>query len=97
MNRYYEFFLPVLDSCPISANQVRGNILTDCEPIQGKDKLALMKMEYIHSVSFYNLLSNEKESHQSILKSMIGSYIYLLKSLKMLGEKGIIHDFNKYM
>ena len=91
MNRYYEFFLPVIDSCPISTNQVHGNILTDCEPVQGKDKLVLMKMEYIHSISFYKLLSNEKESHQSILKSMMNSYIYLLKSLKMLGDKGIIH------
>jgi len=91
INRYYEFFLPVIDSCPITTNQVTGNILTECEPVQGNDKLVLMKMEYIHSISFYKLLSNEKESPQSILKSMIGSYIYLLKSLKMLGDKGIVH------
>ena len=50
-----------------------------------------MKMEYIDSLSFYKLLTNEKESSQSIIKTMIDSYIYLLNSLKMLGERNIVH------
>jgi len=91
IDKYYEFFLPVIDSCPISATKIKNNTLDDCEPIQGKDKLVLMKMEYINSISFYKLLSNELESSQSILKSMISSYLYLLRSLQMLSEQKIIH------
>jgi serine/threonine protein kinase len=91
IKNYYEFFLPVIESCPINANKISGNILTDCEPVQGKDDLLLMKMEYINSISFYKVLANEEKSSQSIIKSMIGSYLYLLKSLKMIGDKNIIH------
>lgn len=91
IKRYYEYFLPVIDHCPITSNKINTNILTDCEPIKGKQDLVLMKMDYINSLSFYKLLSNEMESSKSILKTMMNSYLYLLKSLKILGEKNIIH------
>lgn len=91
IKKYYQFFLPIIENCPISANKISGNILSDCEPVQEKNELVLMKMEYIDSLSFYKLLTNEKESSQSIIKTMIDSYIYLLNSLKMLGERNIVH------
>ena len=91
IKKYYEYFLPVIDNCPIISNKINSNVLTDCDPIKGKQDLVLMKMEYINSLSFYKLLSNEKESSQSIIKSMMNSYLYLLKSLSFLGEKNIIH------
>lgn len=91
IKNYYQFFLPIIENCPISANKISGNILSDCEPVQEKNELVLMKMEYIDSLSFYKLLTNEKESSQSIIKTMIDSYIYLLNSLKMLGERNIVH------
>lgn len=91
IDNYQNFFLPIINSCPINANKVKNDVINECEPIQNKDEFVLMKMKYIKSVSFYDILSDNNIDSKIIIKKMVNSYIHLLKSLNLLQKKQIIH------
>lgn len=91
IENYQNFFLPIINSCPIHANKVKNDVINECEPIQNKDEFVLMKMKYVKSVSFYDILSDNNIDSKIIIKKMVNSYIHLLKSLNLLQKKQIIH------
>ena len=83
------FFIPIIDYCKINISQINQNLIEKCNTLHNRDKLVLMKMNYISNESFYDLflVKNKKV----IFSSIIEKYMYLLNSIDMLNKKNIVH------
>ena len=49
------FFIPIVDYCKINISQINQNLIEKCNTLHNRDKLVLMKMNYVNNESFYDL------------------------------------------
>ena len=88
---YSTRFVPAMSSCKIKLNTINKDIIKDCDIIKkGNSQFVAMKFPYVKHVNFNAFFSDT--SHK--IYYAIEHYKYLVKSIELLSEKGIIHhDF----
>lgn len=100
VKNYSKLFAPIVDSCPINIEKVDKDAIQKCEPIMKNIQQGInvqyksYKMRYAGnqflSQYFLSLLHNNPKK---LIKRIIETHIYLLKSLDILGKQNppIIH------
>jgi len=85
-------FVPVLSHCFIDISEIETKDKNDCSILKKKsdNKFILFKILYIEGPTFINFMVKNKNSKQ-IINNIIHNYNYLLKSIKMLIDKKIVH------
>jgi len=89
IQNYRLYFLPVISSCPINVRKIDKSVISKCEIIKKGDDYVAMDIDYISTVDFTNVL--RKVSSKRLLLLLYQTYSYLLKGLKLLQEKRVIH------
>jgi len=89
---YDNHFVPILSHCFINISEIETTDKKQCS-IFTKNKnndFILLKMKSIEGDNFINYIVNNKNTRE-ILNILINSYNHILKSIKLLIEKNIIH------
>lgn len=94
IKNYKQFFGPIENSCDISISKLQENEIKKCEFMveEPKKKYVSNKIRYIgtETLSEY-LVRILKTSPNKLPRVMLDSYMYLLKSLSLLGKKQLVH------
>ena len=86
--KYSTRFVPALSSCKIKLNTIDKDIIKDCDVIKkGQDQFVSMKFPYLKHINFSDFFS--QTSHK--VYYIVEHYKFLVKSVELLSEKGIIH------
>tara|TARA_B100000902_G_C27315007_1_gene920711 strand:+ start:2063 stop:3223 length:1161 start_codon:yes stop_codon:yes gene_type:complete len=85
-------FVPVMSHCFIDVSRIETKDKNDCSILKKKsdNKFILFKILYIEGSTFINFMVKNQNSKQ-IVNNIIHSYNYLLKSIKMLIDKKLVH------
>jgi serine/threonine protein kinase len=93
---YKDYFAPVIECCQVNLAKYDSEEVNKCEFIQkNKDKKRTYKMCKIPYVGqdtlgdhIYNVF---RYTPMQFVKSLANTYLYVLKSLKILSDKNIVH------
>tara|TARA_A100001015_G_scaffold115495_1_gene128239 strand:+ start:8041 stop:9084 length:1044 start_codon:yes stop_codon:yes gene_type:complete len=88
IQNYSVRFVPAISSCEIKLKTVDKDIIKDCDVIKkSSDRFVSMKFPYLKHVDF-NIFFSETSKK---LYYAVEHYKYLVRSLELLSNKGIIH------
>ena len=89
---FASFFTPITKSCDIGLSEIDNVILKKCNVIKSPNELnyILMELPYIRGSEFFEFIT-KLSSKREILFNLIETYQYLLNSLLLLLENGVIH------
>lgn len=86
--KYSARFVPAMSSCKIKLKTIDKDIIKDCDVIKkGQGQFVSMKFPYLKHTNFSDFFS--ETSHKVFYA--VEQYKYLVKSVELLSEKGIIH------
>jgi serine/threonine protein kinase len=98
IKNYTNYFAPILEECPIDYSSLiqKNKQLNECKIIheheKNDEKFSLNKIKYILGNDLDKVIEENRINHPSTsLKLIIDTYLYLLKSLKKLENKDILH------
>ena len=85
-------FVPVLSHCFIDVSEIETKDKKDCSILtkNSDNKFILFKILYIEGSTFINFMV-KNNNPKNIINNIIHSYNYLLKSIRLLIEKRIVH------
>jgi len=94
---YEYYFAPVVNMCNIDIAKIDKRERDMCRVItreKNDSKFVAMKMPYIKNISLIKYITNPAIEKKEIVAYIMDSYKFLLNSLSMLNENGVIHfDF----
>ena len=94
---YQYYFAPVVNMCNIDIAKIDKKERDMCRVItreKNNSKFVIMKLPYIKNISLINYITNPTIEKKEIIAYIFDSYKFLLNSLMMLNENGIVHfDF----
>jgi serine/threonine protein kinase len=82
-------FSVVVRSCNVDYKEIKDNEIAEC-PVIEKDDIVLMDVEYVKNVDIYTFLE-ESADFYFVIRKLLHSYKYLLRSLNSLAEKNVVH------
>jgi serine/threonine protein kinase len=101
---YTSRFAPILESCPVNIGKMEQERFSTCKMIvQGKNKIkktGLMsnKLNYVGKLNLGNylesgLMNNQRNKRNAMIycKKVAETHLYLLKSIEILNNIGILH------
>jgi serine/threonine protein kinase len=89
----YEYFAPVIKSCPIDISEIKTEGLDDCKIITSQRKIQkflMMKIRFINGSILSSFITENKNS-SLIFSSFVNIYQHLLKGLQILVKERIVH------
>ncbi len=96
---YEYYFAPIVSMCNIDIAKIDKRERDMCRVISRKksnSKFVIMKMPYIKNVSLEKYITNSNIEKKETITYILDLYKFLLHSLKMLNQRGIIHfDFKR--
>ena len=96
---YEYYFAPIVSMCNIDIAKIDKRERDMCRVISRKksnSKFVIMKMPYIKNVSLEKYITNSNIEKKETITYILDLYKFLLHSLKMLNQRGIIHfDFKQ--
>jgi serine/threonine protein kinase len=96
---YEYYFAPIVSMCNIDIAKIDKRERDMCRVISRKksnSKFVIMKMPYIQNVSLEKYITNSNIEKKETITYILDLYKFLLHSLKMLNQRGIIHfDFKR--
>ncbi len=94
LDGYINHFAPVINYENVNLVKIKKNLFNDCAILENakkkSNKLIMMKMDFIKGDDFIDYLIKNKGSIE-IIKNLISSYGYLLKSIKLLTDIKVVH------
>tara|TARA_B110000444_G_C18845760_1_gene601879 strand:- start:3097 stop:4251 length:1155 start_codon:yes stop_codon:yes gene_type:complete len=90
---YINHFAPVIDNNNINQKKVNFNAINKCSIIKSKkkkDKMIILKMDYIEGTTFDQHIIDEKNNRELIF-NVINSFVHLTKGISILIDNNIIH------
>jgi serine/threonine protein kinase len=96
---YEYYFAPVVSMCNIDIAKIDKRERDMCRVVsreKSNSKFVIMKMPYVKNVSLGKYITNPNIDKKEIITYILDLYKFLLHSLKMLNQRGIIHfDFKQ--
>ena len=92
ISNYYLFFLPVIKSCTISLASLDKEHISKCNILSTNDSsYLLLELKYVKNISFEELFTNLNRSKRHILLIFFETFKYILDSISLLVNNGIVH------
>ena len=89
---YKLYFLPALDSCPISLAAIDQKYIDKCKIIDKKhEDYILLQLPYIEHISFINLFSDPTRITRHLFLTFIETFQYIATAISALIERNIVH------
>ena len=96
---YEYYFAPVVSMCNIDIAKIDKRERDMCRVVsreKSNSKFVIMKMPYVKNVSLGKYITNPNIDKKETITYILDLYKFLLHSLKMLNQRGIIHfDFKQ--
>jgi len=93
INGYLNHFAPVIDNNNLNKTKVSYNKFNKCSIIKSKkkkDKLTILKMDYIEGTTFDQHIIDEK-NNKELTFNIINSFIHLTKAISILIQNKLVH------
>jgi serine/threonine protein kinase len=93
INRFADYFAPILESCEISYATIDGEEIKKCDFIKDASRTFLSnKIRYVGKQTLFDYLFSVLQYHPTMfIKEILRTYNYLLSALSILNSAGIIH------
>ena len=82
-------FAVIVRSCNVDYKEIKETEIADC-PLIDKEDIVIMDVEYVKNVDIYKFLE-ESEDFYFVIRKLLNSYKYLLRTLNALSSKQIVH------
>ena len=96
---YEYYFAPIVSMCNIDIAKIDKRERDMCRVVsreKSNSKFVIMKMPYVKNVSLGKYITNPNIDKKETITYILDLYKFLLHSLKMLNQRGIIHfDFKQ--
>jgi len=93
IKNYKRHFLPVINSCPVNIRSIDNTELKKCDIISTEKNFnyVVMDIPFVKHKNLINLLTDNSRNNKQKLAFLLQTYLYLLNSIQLLSENGIIH------
>lgn len=93
IKNYKNYFLPVVNSCPVNIRKMNNPELKKCDIISSNKNFdyIVMDIPFVKNVDFMDVLTDPNTSHKERVAFILHSYRQLLKALQLLSNVGVAH------
>lgn len=90
---YKLYFLPVIQSCPVNIRKIDSPDIKKCDIISSDKNFnyVIMDIPFVKNTDLISILKKRNTNNKQKLAFILQSYLYLLNSIELLSDNGIIH------
>jgi serine/threonine protein kinase len=82
-------FAVIVRSCSVDYKEIKDTEIADC-PVIDKEDIVIMDVEHVKNVDIYTFLE-ESEDFYFVIRKLLQSYKYLLRTINSLSSKNVVH------